>query len=214
MQKINLLVGGPKTEWPTELVNGKIKGPFIGVDRGALKLLELGITPLAAVGDFDSVNHAEMKLIEAQISSLHRSNPIKDETDTEIAIKYVMKHFPESEIDIYGFSGGRLDQLMTNLLMLQKPIFNSVVEKVTLLDQQNCVRFFKPGKHQIDKINGMKYLDFVNFENCHLTLFDEMYTLKDHLVLIPTSFSSNEFMHNHATFEFDKGILTVIQSKD
>ena len=103
---------------------------------------------------------------------------------------------------------------MTNLLMLQKPIFNSVVEKVTLLDQQNCVRFFKPGKHQIDKINGMKYLDFVNFENCHLTLFDEMYTLKDHLVLIPTSFSSNEFMHNHATFEFDKGILTVIQSKD
>ena len=40
MQKINLLVGGPKTEWPTELVNGKIKGPFIGVDRGALKLLE------------------------------------------------------------------------------------------------------------------------------------------------------------------------------
>ena len=54
----------------------------------------------------------------------------------------------------------------------------------------------------------------VNFENCHLTLFDEMYTLKDHLVLIPTSFSSNEFMHNHATFEFDKGILTVIQSKD
>lgn len=214
MQKINLLVGGPKTEWPAELVNGKIKGQFIGVDRGALKLLELGITPLAAVGDFDSVNQAEMELIEAQVSSIHRSNPIKDETDTEIAIKYVMEHFPEAEIDIYGFSGGRLDQLMTNLLMLQKPIFYSVVERVTLLDRQNWVSFFKPGKHQIEKLNGMKYLDFVNFESCHLTLFDEKYTLQDHLVSIPTSFSSNEFMHSYATFAFDKGILTVIQSKD
>lgn len=214
MKKINLLVGGPKAEWPMELMCGEIEGPFIGVDRGALKLLELGIVPLAAVGDFDSVNQAEMQTIEANVQSIHRSNPIKDDTDTEIALKYVMKHFPQAEIDIYGFSGGRLDQLMTNLLMLQKPVFNEIVERVTLLDRHNWVRFFKPGKHRIDKIADMQYLDFVNFKSCHLTLFDEKYTLDNYFVEAPTSFSSNEFVHPYATFEFDEGILTVIQSKD
>lgn len=214
MEKINLLVGGPKSEWPTRLLKGNIDGPFIGVDRGALELLKLGIIPIAAVGDFDSVNQNEFKMIKEKVTKIHRSNPIKDETDTEIAIKYVMKHFSDAEINVYGFSGGRLDQLMTNLLMLQKPVFNSVVEKVVMHDRHNWIRFFKPGKHQIDKVTGMKYLDFINLEACHLTLFDEKYTLKNHWVSVPTSFSSNEFIRDKATFEFDKGIITVIQSKD
>ncbi|WP_429970951.1 thiamine diphosphokinase [Fructilactobacillus sp. Tb1] len=214
MDQINLLVGGPKTEWPTELVDGKVSGPFIGVDRGTLELIKMGIKPIAAVGDFDSVNEVEFKLIQDTVADIHQSNPIKDYTDTEIALQYVMKHYPEAEIVIYGFSGGRLDQLMTNILMMQKPEFKALVNKVTMIDRQNWVRFFIPGKHQITKVTGMKYLDFVNLESTNLTLFDEKYTLDNYEVKVPTSFSSNEFMSDTATFAFDRGILTVIQSKD
>ncbi|ANZ58219.1 thiamine diphosphokinase [Fructilactobacillus lindneri] len=215
MKVVNLLVGGPKTEWPTDLKSDtKIKGPFVGVDRGALSLLEMGIKPIAAVGDFDSVSSVELQQIKKNVSNVYCSNPIKDETDTELGIRYVLKHFPNYQINVYGFSGGRLDQLMTNLLMVYKDPIKSVAEKITLIDRHNFVNFFLPGKYQITKISGMKYLDFVSLEKTKLTLPDEKYKLNNYEIKFPVSFSSNEFIGNHATFSFDSGILMVIQSSD
>ncbi|WP_413627273.1 thiamine diphosphokinase [Fructilactobacillus vespulae] len=214
MKVINLLAGGPKSEWPEQLIKGQIEGEFIGVDRGSLRLLELGITPIVAVGDFDSVSNEELKLIKQNVSKVVTSNPVKDYTDTQLAIQYVMKHFPGSQINIYGFSGGRLDQLLTNLLMMNQPDYREYVELISLIDAHNYVSFYKPGKHQIAKIPEMKYLDFVNMEKTTLNLYDEKYTLDNFIVRYPTSFSSNEFVGEQGTFSFDNGILMVIQSRD
>ena len=55
-----VLLGGPKEEWPADLKEqlkqAQAKGDLlIGVDRGALLLLELGFKPDLAIGDFDSL---------------------------------------------------------------------------------------------------------------------------------------------------------------
>ncbi len=52
------LLGGPKEEWPhnlaTEIKEASKKGALImASDRGSLFLLELGIVPDVALGDYD-----------------------------------------------------------------------------------------------------------------------------------------------------------------
>ena len=49
VKKLNVLVGGPTQQWPDTLKSGQIEGPWIGVDRGAIRLLQLGIKPEIAV---------------------------------------------------------------------------------------------------------------------------------------------------------------------
>ncbi|CAM2762581.1 thiamine diphosphokinase [Fructilactobacillus fructivorans] len=214
MNTVNVVVGGPVQFWPSNLQDNQISGPFVGVDRGSLRLIKMGIRPDYAVGDFDSVSDEEFKLISQNAKKVIRVDPVKDETDTELGVMTAGEHFASSEIDVYGFSGGRLDHLLTNLLMVLKPNIKPYLERLKLIDSQNQVRYFLPGSHQIEKINEMKYLDFCPLTAMHLTLNDERYQLNHKWVSQPTSYSSNEFIGDKASFSFDDGVLMVIQSRD
>ncbi|USS87546.1 thiamine diphosphokinase [Fructilactobacillus hinvesii] len=214
MKTINLLAGGPQSEWPADLQQRLHRNPCIGIDRGNLHLLAMGITPVAAIGDFDSVSADELALIKDNVSIVHQSSPIKDETDTELALQFAGQHYPTAQLVLYGFSGGRLDQLLTNLLMVYRPFLQDVITRLTLQDAHNWIQFYQPGTNVVEKQPGMKYLDFVALEPTKLTLPDEKYQLDRFAVQRPTSFSSNEFLKDRGTFTFDRGILMVIQSHD
>ena len=54
---------------------------FIGVDRGSLFLIEQGICPDLAVGDFDSVSEKELALIYSHSKEVLQAQPAKDYTD-------------------------------------------------------------------------------------------------------------------------------------
>ncbi|USS89692.1 thiamine diphosphokinase [Fructilactobacillus cliffordii] len=214
METINLLAGGPKSEWPVDLNHRLEQNPCIGIDRGTLHLLDMGITPYAAIGDFDSVSANELALIQQRVEIVHQSNPIKDETDTELALQFAGQQFPAAHLTLYGFSGGRLDQLLTNLLMVYRPFLTDVITRLTLQDRHNWIQFYQPGTNLVEKQPGMKYLDFVALEPTTLTLPDEKYQLDRFAVKRPTSFSSNEFLGEQGTFTFDHGIMMVVQSHD
>ncbi|MBO1914079.1 thiamine diphosphokinase, partial [Microvirga sp. 3-52] len=68
---------------------------FIGADRGAVHLLEKGITPKEAVGDFDSVSIEEYEKIKKAVKNISKFNAEKDETDTELAIERALSYNPE-----------------------------------------------------------------------------------------------------------------------
>ena len=85
MTEFNLLVGGPPAMWPAELAQ-QTAVPWITADRGALRLLELGITPQVAVGDFDSLSTTELKRVQTQVADIRYAVADKDETDTELAL--------------------------------------------------------------------------------------------------------------------------------
>ena len=53
MTTINIMAGGPHDDLPTDWQ--QLPGVWIGVDRGTLHLVEAGIQPDLAVGDFDSL---------------------------------------------------------------------------------------------------------------------------------------------------------------
>lgn len=218
--EVNLLVGGPLSELPDDfqksLRSVKEKQIWVGADRGALRLVQWGIKPTLAIGDFDSVTPSELEQV-VKSSQEVIIRPLKDEvTDTELAIRFIMERFPNlTRLNIYGATGARLDQMLANLLFVLKPEFQSILQKVKLFDRFNAITFYGPGSHTLNKLPEMKYLAFIPLiavEN--LTLIDQKYTLNQANFPFPVALSSNEFVEEQSHFTFTKGIICVIQSKD
>ncbi|GAX07816.1 thiamine pyrophosphokinase [Secundilactobacillus silagincola] len=215
MTHLNLLVGGPTSEWPDQLTAGKVFGDWIGVDRGTLRLLKMGITPLVAIGDFDSLSADELKLVKSAVSDIRQAVPEKDETDTQLAVTVALHEYQYDRLDIYGATGGRLDHFLANFWMVLEPRYRQYAPRIRFIDKQNTITFFAPGSYEIKKEPDKKYLAFVTLENVgHLTLPDEKYNLKDENVTRPISYASNEFVGDTGHFSFDSGMVAVIQSKD
>lgn len=213
--KLNILVGGPKEQWPTELVLGHVEGPWIGVDRGALRLVQLGITPELSIGDFDSMTEAEFNLVAQHSNQIKTANPEKDDTDTELALREAIAGFTFDKVMIYGATGGRIDHLLANLFFIFREPFNQMFEKICLIDKQNSIRFFKPGSYNLVKEANKKYLAFIPLTPVKkLSLVDEKYTLKQVDFLNPVSLASNEFVGETGKFSFESGVVAVIQSRD
>ncbi|MCP9332073.1 thiamine diphosphokinase [Lentilactobacillus hilgardii] len=215
MKVLNLLVGGPIDLWPAELKAGKMNGDWIGIDRGNLHLIDMGIDPIVAIGDFDSLKPEELKLVKTHVKDIRQSIPEKDDTDTQLGLKVAIEEHHADRLDIYGATGGRLDHFLANLWMVLEPRFKKYAPKIRMIDKQNTITFFLPGEYDIKKEPDKKYLAFVALTPMdHLTLFDEKYKLNDYQVKRPVSLASNEFVGNKARFKFASGVMCVIQSKD
>lgn len=215
MEVLNLLVGGPIENWPAELKHNKIEGPWIGVDRGSLRLLERGITPIVAVGDYDSLGSQEFDLVKEKVQDIRQAVPEKDETDTELAVTVALREFKVDRLDIYGATGGRLDHFLANLFLVLKDRYRNDAPKIRFIDRSNTISFYLPGEYEIEKETDKRYLAFIPLTPIkHLTLLDEKYRLKDEEIRFPISYASNEFVGDMGHFSFDSGLMCVIQSKD
>ena len=214
MKRINLLAGGPVAEWPQELRMGQIHGPWLGADRGNLRLLKLGIQPLVAIGDFDSLNSAEFRIVKQRVNDVRTFNSHKDFTDTELLLMTAIHDYHPQSIVIYGATGGRIDHFLSNLFMVLEPRFRPFAEKIKLIDAKNTISFALPGHHQIRREPDKSYLAFVPLGGMHVSLSHVEYPLNHHWIGFPRSYSSNEFIGNYARFSFDQNVMCVIQSRD
>lgn len=209
---VNLLVGGPTANYPADLTT--IPGPWVGADRGALRLVKRGIQPVMVVGDFDSIDAAELQTVKDALVGAIVVKPDQDHTDTQLAIKSIFEQLQPDEVHLYGATGGRLDHLLANMWLVLDPVFRQWAPQIKLIDKQNSVRFFLPGDYQITKEADKRYLAFVPLMPMHLTLPDEKYQLDAAYNAYPISWASNEFSGNTGHFSFDAGVLAVIQSRD
>lgn len=214
MKVVNLLVGGPIDLWPKSFKDNKVSGDWIGVDRGNFWLINKGINPQIAIGDFDSMDSDEFKLVSNHVKDIRRFDPVKDFTDTQLALRIASYELNADVINIFGATGGRLDHFMSNFWMATEPKFKTIVEKIRIIDKQNTIQYFLPGSKVVKKEDDKKYLAFVPLNKMHLSIWNAKYTLDNHEVPRPFAYSSNEFIDYKANFSFDRGIVCVIQSKD
>lgn len=216
-RRVIVVAGGPTDLWPKnalELIKSS-ETVTIGVDRGVLHLIEQGIVPAIAIGDFDSLSETELKRVESCVEHIHYSIPEKDDTDMQLGVLAAMESYPQAEMILLGATGGRMDHFLSNLWLALEPRFQKVLAQISLLDCQNTIRYFPPGTYTIKKEGDKKYLAFVCFAPVNgLTLYDAKYTLKQTDVTRPISYSSNEFVGDSTTFSFSSGCVAVIQSKD
>lgn len=217
--KIVLVAGGPAENFETLIADHTDSADafFVGVDRGAHRLMRAGFPVHLAVGDFDSLTAQEFAAVRAYADDLHQAPAEKDDTDLELALLLATAHLPNaSEILILGGLGGRFDHEIQIFYLVLQARFADWLEKIILLDQQNIIRFVAAGRHSLTKAPQMTYLAFAS-----LTPVSAFYIANAKYDLAKTDFpknfslSSNEFLANQpVTIGFATGIVAVIQSKD
>jgi len=205
--------GGPASELPD--FSEWAGAAFIGVDAGTIVLLDRGIRPVAAVGDFDSVTGSEMKRIEALFPSLDRAASEKDETDTELALVKAMEFSPVQVI-VTGVTGGRLDHYMSSLHAIYQIQQKFPDTEFMLVNWQNRIRFLSPGSHRIWANEKYRYISFYPFaetvEGFSLTHFK--YEVDNETIPFgSTRFISNE-LDAEGIIKFSKGSCVMIESSD
>lgn len=117
--KYLLVAGGELDIELLREVYSEMESPYvIGVDRGTIRLLEAGIRPDRAIGDFDSVDEEERSHITSDLVA-EVLIPEKDDTDTEHAFDYALSHSPE-EIILMGCTGRRIDHTLACIGILRR----------------------------------------------------------------------------------------------
>lgn len=214
-KKVIIVAGGNKDKLKQMLISEGKETLIIGVDGGALYLLDIGITPGIGIGDFDSVSPDDLIRLEEKVPKLLKLATEKDLTDTEAALEYVKEQLDVDEIEMYGLFGGRVDHMLNNLWLAYHPAYQSIIEKIVMKAAKNTVRFYKPGNHTIQKEADKKYLSFIGMTPLeNVTLKDVKYPLNETSYDSPVALVSNEFLNEEMRFTFTNGLMAVVQSRD
>ncbi|MGM0214656.1 thiamine diphosphokinase [Enterococcus sp. AZ109] len=211
--RILLVAGGSPHQWPKFHVEDF--DLFVGIDRGNLYLLNAGICPDLAVGDFDSLTEDEQRKVFHSVDEISQSPAEKDDTDTQLALSKVFERYPEADVTIIGATGGRLDHLLANIWLGLEPRFEPYLKQFQLKDKTNTVSYLAAGSHKVFQEKDMKYLGYCCLTPIkELTLRNVKYPLTNSDILQPTSLASNEFLVGEAEISFTCGTIAVIQSRD
>ena len=188
----------------------------IGVDRGMEFLYAHKILPNYIVGDFDSVKKeiGDYYRNETDVP-IREFNPVKDASDTEIAIRLAMT-LGGKEILILGATGGRIDHLWANVQSLAIP-FKAGIDAV-ILDKQNKIRLIGGGETHLKR--GETYGPFFSVFPLGSEIFGfnikgAKYPLVNHTLTPYDSLCvSNQFLEDEVTISFMSGIVILMETKD
>ncbi len=188
---------------------------IIAGDRGLEALYQLELIPNHVVGDFDSVSPEILAFYKNQPQIIfHTYNAEKDNTDTDIALKLAIQ-LKSSKITILGALGKRMDHALANIHILKDALEANI--PCQILDKYNRIYLInREITLKKDEVYG-KYISLIPLTNEveGLTLTGFKYPLNDYTLPIGTSLGvSNEIIKDTAHIKMDKGILTVIESKD
>lgn len=210
--RINLMLGGPKALLPTHW--NEAPGEWGAADRGSLFLLDHGIKPVFAVGDYDSLTPAEHQRVEAELPGLETYPPEKDFTDTQLCVLQAMHQYAAREIVLYAATGGRMDHLLANLLLATEPRFRSV--HLRIVDRTNDIFFLQAGSHRLTALPAYQYLGVVPLTAVtDLTISGAKYPLANWSSPVPFSWASNEFVAGqNVTISFTAGTVAIVYSRD
>jgi thiamine pyrophosphokinase len=89
-------------------------------DGGTRHALALGLLPSVVIGDLDSLTPDDRQRLEAGGARIQQYPRDKDKTDLELALEAAIQT-GQNEIRIVGGLGGRLDQTLGNLSLVNDP---------------------------------------------------------------------------------------------
>ena len=217
MRTVVICGGGPKNELMSfQSYYNDEDMVFIGADRGAITLLELGIMPNEAVGDFDSLTSEEFTYLQQSIKSLNPVSSEKDETDAELAIEKALT-FKPTHIVITGVTGGRLDHFMAVLNSVYRFQTNYPHITFKIVNKWNEIFLLSAGEHELVKNKDLPYVSFFSFQGIisNVTLNGFKYDVANETIELGNArFTSNELLYEVGSISFTSGICLVIRSSD
>jgi len=210
---VYIITGGILT---TDLIKSiKPNNIIIGVDKAVQTLLERNIIPDYMIGDFDSIDPIFFDKIKQEYSEKIKKSPaVKDETDTELALRTAISLNP-SQIVILGAIGTRLDHVIANIHLLIQSEQQNI--KTVIEGTSNRVTIILPGQTKKIRKSLFKYVSMLPFtgEVTGVYLKGFKYSLENSILKpgYPVGVS-NEIIEEVGTISIKKGILLIIESKD
>ena len=179
-------------------------------DGGTLHALALGLMPDAIIGDLDSLAPETVVEMESKGVTIHRHPAYKNETDLELALRLAIAENP-AEILLVTALGGRLDQMLANIMLLTRPEYASTL--LTLLDGLYRARLLR--SHHSLVINGQPgdtlslipltpTVNSVNLSGVEWPLAQTTLSLGSTLTI------SNTLTASQATIQIGEGLVLVV----
>lgn len=176
---------------------------LIGVDGGAISIINRNLQLDLAIGDFDSTT--EFELIKQKAIKLLTYPIKKNETDLELAIM----NSPSNDIYIYDNIGGRLDHeiLAVNLL------YKYQNKNITILNETNKITYLKEGKYNIS-IEHYNHFSFIIPNKAIVSTSNTLYDLENQsLSNMDTYCTSNNILDKNKDIEIEihqGGIILIL----
>lgn len=216
MKHYVIVVGGSiEDKMATDLIRKERPDVCMAADSGMNFFYRSGIIPDIIVGDFDSVSSEALEYFK-KISEIEWKvlNPVKDDTDTESAIRLAIEHGAE-RITLLGATGTRLDHVLGNIELLGIGLQEHV--PIEILDSHNRIRMIDHGVALAKDSQYGKYVSLIPYtkEVTGLTLTGFKYPLDRYTLKGFCSLGvSNEIVEETAEISFEEGILIQIESND
>lgn len=179
---------------------------YIGVDAGLLKILEAGLCPSLAIGDFDSMDEEQFERIK-HITKIEKHPIMKDESDMELGLR-IVSQMGCDPIYLVGAAGARIDHTIANLRLLMYHYPQAILWEV-----HQRVRILQEGKHKLK--NDFRNVSFFAIVPSILTLHGFLYPL-EHRELEPKDIYtlSNSIESNDGEVIVESGRILCIETND
>lgn len=190
---------------------------IIGVDGGLQFCYDHHILPTRIVGDFDTLSPEILKWYREHTKiEIREYNPVKDATDTQIAVELAMK-LGSGRITILGGTGTRLDHVMGNIQTLYLPFSRGI--DCRILDAHNRIRLVQGELHIRKEEQYGTYFSLIPFttEVKAVTLHGAKYPLECYPFTVLGTGSlgvSNEILDDQVDILVEGGIMILVEAKD
>lgn len=169
-----------------------IQGDIIAVDKGCELLQKKKRKIIQAIGDFDSIQSKFLKKLQQDKVPLATFPTNKDESDAELALKWVIQK-GYSDIRMIGFEGGRLDHYQAIIQML----FRFQHAGITLLTPHQSIQYLQKGIYQLKKEKSERYFSIFTLSHADISIQHARYPLiKKELTVKDTFTLSNQWIEN------------------
>lgn len=190
-------------------------GYLIAVDAGLKFLYRHQILPDIIVGDFDSLEDGILPWYQEHFSiPIRKFNPVKDASDTEIAIRQALEH-GKDPIRILGGTGTRIDHIWANVQCLK--IAKDAGVEAELLDPHNRIRLIDHELHLKKKEAFGPYFSLFTLGGAveDLNITGAKYPLSHHLLKPYDSLSvSNQIQEEEVVITYGSGQLVLMETRD
>jgi len=198
-----------KPEWIQRMA--EIAGMIIAADGGLQHVQDLGLIPNMLIGDLDSVTPEQVQWAVEKGVEIRRFPADKDETDLELAL-IAAAETGHRQIVIVGALGGRLDQTLSNVLLLHLPILTNLDVRIddglqeVILVREELDLEGKPG----DLVSLLPLSPIVR----GIITRGLKYPLNDEsMIFFHSRGLSNRMLTDTAHIEFQSGVLICIHER-